>query len=60
MIDSGSSWTPVAMADSPSATDKNSGTTKNRPACRRYWKKKETRPPRSNLLSSIAGSTNTP
>ena len=44
MIDSGSSRTPVAIADSPSATDRNSGTTKNRPACRRYWKKNDDEP----------------
>ena len=39
VIDSGSSRTPVAIADSPSATDRNSGTAKNSPACSRYWKK---------------------
>ena len=32
VIESGSSRTPVAIAESPSATDRNSGTAKNRPA----------------------------
>ena len=44
--DSGSSRTPVAIADRPSATDKNNGTAKNRPACRKYWKKNDVSPPR--------------
>jgi hypothetical protein len=45
-MDRGSNRTPVAIADSPSATDKNNGTAKNRPACRRYWKKNAISPPR--------------
>ena len=57
VIDSGSSRTPVSIADSPSATDRNSGTAKNRPACRRYWKKNEVNPPRSVALRRIAGLT---
>src|SRR5262249_15084619 len=45
VTDSGSSRTPVATADSPSATDRNSGTVKNRPACSRYWNRNESSPP---------------
>ena len=55
--DSGSSRTPVATADSPSATDKNNGTAKNRPACRKYWKKNAVSPPRSAGFRSSAGSS---
>ena len=44
VIDSGSSRTPVAIADSPRATDRNSGTAKKSPACRRYWKKNDGEP----------------
>jgi hypothetical protein len=36
VIESGSSRTPVAIADRPSATDKNSSTAKNNPPCNRY------------------------
>jgi hypothetical protein len=32
VIESGSSRTPVASADSPKQTDRNSGTTKKKPA----------------------------
>jgi len=59
VMDSGSSRTPVATADSPSATDKNSGTAKNRPAWSRYWNRNEVRPPRSVRFRSMAGSTST-
>ena len=45
VMDSGSSRTPVAIAESPSATDKNSGTAKNRPACSRYCRKNDVSPP---------------
>ena len=45
--------------DSPSATDKNNGTTKNRPACRKYWKKNAMSPPRSVGFRSSAGSSST-
>ncbi len=44
VIESGSSRTPVATAESPSATDKNSGMTKKSPAWSKYWKKKEIKP----------------
>ena len=44
VIDSGSSRTPVAIAERPSATDRNNGTAKNSPACRRYWKKNDDQP----------------
>ena len=44
VIDSGSRRTPVATADSPSATERNSGMAKNRPAWRRYWKKNDDEP----------------
>jgi len=33
MADSGRGRTPAATADSPSATDNNNGTGKNRPTC---------------------------
>ena len=43
--ESGSSRTPVATAESPSATDRKSGMTKKSPACSKYWKKKESSRP---------------
>ena len=46
-----------ATADSPRATERNSGTAKNRPACSRYWKKNAVRPARKRRFSRIAGST---
>ena len=55
--DSGSSRAPVASAESPRQTERYSGTTKNRPACARYWKKNITSPPFSCLFCSIAGRT---
>ena len=55
--ESGSKRTPVATAESPSATERNSGTVKNSPACRRYWKKNEVRPARNVEFFSIAGFT---
>ena len=55
--ESGSSRTPVSIAESPSATERNSGTTKKSPAWTRYWKKNIVRPPASCRLRSIAGST---
>ena len=58
--DSGNSRTPVWIADSPSATDRNSGTTKNVPACTRNMKKNETTPSRSWMLRSIVGSISAP
>ncbi len=58
-MDSGSSRTPVAIADSPSATNKNNGTVKNRPACRKYWKKNDVSPARRFRFRSIAGSSST-
>ena len=57
VIDSGRSRTPVAIADSPRATDRNRGTAKNSPACNRYWKKNAVRPPRNTGFRRIAGST---
>ena len=56
VIDSGRSRTPVAIADSPRATERNSGTAKKSPACRRYWKKNDVSPPRRVRFSRIAGS----
>ena len=47
VIDSGSSRAPVASADRPRQTERYSGTTKNRPACTRNWKKNMSRPPLS-------------
>ncbi len=41
----------------PRQTDRYSGTTKNRPACTRYWKKNMIRPPPSCRFRSIAGRT---
>ena len=58
--ESGSSRTPVSIADSPSATDRNSGTTKKRPAWRRNRKRNDVTPPRSWRLRSIAGSMSAP
>jgi hypothetical protein len=55
VIDNGSSRTPVAIADRPSATDRNSGIVKNSPAWSRYWKKNEVGPPRSVALVRIFG-----
>ena len=55
VIDSGSSRTPVSIAESPSATERNSGTAKNRPAWRRYWKKNDVRPPRNAAFSQDRG-----
>ena len=57
VIESGRSRTPVSIAESPSATERNSGTAKNSPACSRYWKKNEVSPPRSSGIRRIAGST---
>ena len=45
--DNGRSRTPVSTALRPSATERNSGTVKNRPACNRNWKKNAVSPPRS-------------
>ncbi len=56
MIDSGRSRTPVATAERPRATERNSGTVKKRPACRRYWKKNAVSPPRNVMFRSSAGS----
>ena len=56
VTDSGNSRTPVPIADSPSAMDRNSGTVKNRPIWSRYWKKKAVSPERSVPFRSIAGS----
>ena len=58
MADNGNIRTPVCRAVSPSATERNRGTTKNNPPWRRYWKKKIVSPPRNWRLSSMAGSTN--
>ena len=57
VIESGSSRTPVSIAESPSATERNSGTAKKSPPCRKYWKKNEVRPPRSSGMRRILGST---
>ena len=56
VIESGNSRTPVSIADSPNATERNSGTAKNNPPCRRNWKKNEVRPPRSTGLRMRARS----
>ena len=55
--ESGRSRTPVSIAESPSATERNSGTAKKSPPCRKYWKKNEVSPPRSTGTRRIAGST---
>jgi hypothetical protein len=57
VMDSGSSRTPVAIAENPSATDRNNGTAKKRPACRSYWKKNDVSPARRVRFGSIAGSS---
>ena len=54
--ESGSRCIPVATADRPSATDRNSGTTKKIPACTRNRKKNEVTPSRSWMFRSIFGS----
>ena len=54
--ESGSRRMPVATADIPSATDRNSGTTKKIPAWTRNRKKNEVTPLRSWMLRSIFGS----
>ena len=54
--ESGSRCTPVATAERPRATDRNSGTTKKIPACTRNKKKNEVTPSRSWMLCSIFGS----
>ena len=56
VIESGRSRTPVSIAESPSATERNSGTAKKSPPCRKYWKKNEVRPPRSSGTRRILGS----
>ena len=43
--ESGSSRTPVAIGDSPSTTERNSGTMKNSPAWIRNWNRKVMSPP---------------
>ncbi len=50
VIESGRSRTPVASAERPRQTERNSGTTKKKPACTRYWKKNMIRPPRELLV----------
>ena len=55
--ESGSSRTPVSSAVSPRHTERYSGTTKNRPAWARNWKKNIIRPPFSCLLRSISART---
>jgi hypothetical protein len=57
VIESGSSRAPVSSADRPRQTDRNSGTTKKKPAWTRYWKKNMVSPPVSCLFRSIAGRT---
>ena len=54
VTESGSSRTPVSIAERPRATERKSGTTKKNPACTRNWKKNIVRPPVSCLLRSIA------
>src|SRR5262245_39023270 len=56
--DSGSSRAPVASAERPRQTERYSGTTKNSPACIRYWKKNIARPPVNCLLRSRSGRSN--
>src|SRR5262245_61292781 len=58
--DRGSTRTPVATADSPSATDRNSGTTKNKPICSRNWKKKATIPPLNSWSLNSACTNSAP
>ena len=57
VTDSGRSRTPVSMAERPSATERNSGTTKKNPACTRYWKKNIVSPLVSCRLRNMAGRT---
>ena len=57
VTDSGSSRTPVSIADRPSATDRNSGTAKNSPPCTKYCAKNAVRPARSCELRRMPGST---
>ena len=57
VIDSGMMRSPVSMAESPSAIERNSGTAKNRPAWSRYWKKNAVSPLRSSRTRRIAGSS---
>ncbi len=57
VIDSGMIRSPVSMAESPSAIERNRGTAKNRPAWSRYWKKNAMSPLRSSLTLRIAGSS---
>ena len=57
VIDSGMMRSPVSMAESPSAIERNSGTAKNSPAWSRYWKKNATRPVRSSRTRRMAGSS---
>ncbi len=57
VIESGMMRSPVSIADSPSAIDRNSGTAKNRPAWSRYWKKNAVSPLRSSRTRRIAGSS---
>ncbi len=54
VTESGSSRTPVSIAERPSATERKSGTTKKNPAWTRNWKKNIVRPPVSCRLRSIA------
>ena len=55
VIDSGRMRSPVSIAESPSAIERNSGTAKNRPAWSRYWKKNAVSPLRSSRTRRIAG-----
>ena len=57
VIDSGRIRTPVSIAESPSAIERNSGTAKKRPAWSRYWKKNAMSPLRSSRTRRIAGSS---
>ena len=59
VTDNGSRRTPVATAESPRATERKSGITKKRPACRRNWKKKDVSPACSLGMRSMRGSTRT-
>ena len=60
VIESGRIRTPVSIAESPSAIDRNNGTAKNSPAWSRYWKKKAVSPLRSRRTLRIAGSSSAP
>ncbi len=57
VTDRGSSRTPVSSALSPSATERNSGIVKNRPAWIRNWKKNMTSPPSRRALRNSVRST---